>query len=74
MLIPIPVKGVYKGVPVANLPPGYSGDMNNVRPRDTSEGRVRIGQRLALEKWGAGTQVGGASQPVVAMIVVSSTA
>ena len=71
MLIPLPVKGIYKGVPVANLPPGYSGDMNNVRPRDTSEGRVRIGQRLALDKWSS-TQVGGSSQPVVAMIVVSS--
>jgi hypothetical protein len=70
MLIVLPVKGLYKGLPIANLPQGYSGSMQNVRPR--FDGRIKIGQRDGLDKWGAGTQVGGASRPVVAMCVVSS--
>jgi hypothetical protein len=72
MLIVLPIKGVYRGVPIANLPPGYSGSMNNVRPRDVSEGRIRIGQRPGLDKWGAGDQVGGSEQPIVSMVIVSS--
>lgn len=31
------------------------------------DGRPRGGQRPGLAKWGAGTQVGGSEQPVVAM-------
>ena len=46
--------------------------MSNVRPVDVQEKRVRIGQRPGLDKWGNGTQVGAAEQPVVAMCFVSS--
>lgn len=48
--------------------------MSNMRPRDTLDNRMRGGQRPGLDKWGAGTQVGAAEQPVVAMCVVSSVA
>lgn len=48
--------------------------MNNVRPRDVLASRLRGGQRPGLDKWGAGTQIGSAEQPVVAMCIVSSVA
>ncbi len=48
--------------------------MNNVRPIDTLERRLRLGQRPGLDKWGAGTQIGAAEQPVVAMVIVAVVA
>ena len=45
--------------------------MNNVRSIDV-EKRIRICQRPAVVKWGAGTQIGGADQPVVCICSVSS--
>ena len=48
--------------------------MNNMRPYDTQGSRLRGGQRPPLDKWGAGTQIGAAEQPVVCMITVSSIA
>ena len=48
--------------------------MNNVRAKDVLAGRLRIGQRPGLAKWGAPTQVGGIELPVVAMCTVSSVA
>jgi len=45
--------------------------MNNVRPVDVSEKRIRIGQRPGLDKWSA-TKVGDAEIPVVAMCTVAS--
>jgi hypothetical protein len=52
--------------------PAFSEYMNNVRPLDPLEKRIRIGQRPGLDKWGAGTQIGAAEQPVVAMCTVST--
>ena len=66
-----PIRGIYKGLPIANLPPGYSGDMSNVRTRDTLEGRIRIGQRPGLDKW-ASSQIGGATAPIVEIIELVS--
>lgn len=71
MDIPIPTKGINKGMPVSSTPLDYSTNMNNVRIRDVLEGRVRIGQRPALVKWSTDL-VGGASFPVVAMCSVSA--
>lgn len=71
---PLPIKGVSYGMPVDSQPAATSGHMNNCRPIDVLEGRVRIGQRPGLDKWGAGDQIGGAEQPIVAMCVVSSVA
>lgn len=70
-LIP-PIKGVSKGLPVDKEHPTTSGYMNNVRPIDTLERRLRLGQRPGLDKWGAGTQIGAAEQPVVAMCIVAA--
>lgn len=69
--MPIPYKGIHKGFPVDKTPQEYSTNMDNVRPRDVLESRIRMGQRPGLKKWGAPTQVGGAEQPVVAMCSVS---
>jgi hypothetical protein len=71
MKIPIPIKGKYVGVPIAEAPVGTSGDLKNVRPRDVAEGRLRIGQRPGLDKWST-DQLGGADAPIVAIGFVSS--
>lgn len=66
-----PVRGINKGLPADKSVPGSSEYMNNVRPVDVSEKRIRIGQRPGLDKWST-DQVGGALQPVVAMCTVST--
>jgi len=43
-----------------------------MRPWDSIGGRIRGGQRPALDKWGAGVQIGAAEQPVVAMVIINS--
>jgi hypothetical protein len=65
-----PFRGLYKGILSSKQPINAARDMRNVRPY--KDGRLRGGQRPGLVKWGAGTQVGEAEQPVVAMCVVSS--
>ncbi len=67
-----PIKGVFRGSLTGHAPELTSESMNNVRPVDVQEKRVRIGQRPGLDKWGNGTQVGAAEQPIVAMCFVSS--
>ena len=69
---PLPILGISRIISVEKESPGYSGYLNNVRPTDVQENRIRLGQRPGLDKWGAGTQIGAAEQPVVAMCVVSS--
>ena len=70
--LPPPIQGISKGVPVDKESPATSGYMNNVRPVDVLESRIRLGQRPGLDKWGTGTQIGGAEQPVVAMCIVAA--
>ena len=70
MMLRFPIKGKYLGVPSSKQPEQTSRDLNNVRP--FFDGRAVGGQRPAVDKWGAGTQVGAAEQPVVDMCVVSS--
>ena len=67
-----PIKGLFRGSLTGHAPELTSESMNNVRPVDVQEKRVRIGQRPGLDKWGNGTQVGAAEQPVVAMCFVNS--
>lgn len=67
-----PFKGIHKGFLFEKQVPGTTSAINNMRPWDSIGGRIRGGQRPALDKWGAGTQVGSAEQPVVSMCVVSS--
>jgi len=66
-----PIKGIHKGFGTEVQPQFTTRRMNNMRPRVD----ILIGkQRPALDKWGAGIQIGAAEQPVVAMCTVSSIA
>ena len=67
----LPYKGVNQGSTVSKAPSEYSTNINNVRPRDILEQRIRMGQRPGLAKWST-DQVGGSSQPIVAICSVSS--
>ena len=69
--LPLPIKGINRGITVSVTPSEYSTNMNNVRPRDSLENRIRLGQRPGLTKWST-DQVGGIEQPVVDIISVSS--
>ena len=69
-----PIKGISKGLPVDKEVPTTSGYMNNVRPVDVLESKLRLGQRPGMEKWGAGTQIGAAEQPIVAFTCVAAVA
>ena len=68
--IPLPIQGVNYGLPVDKSQQATSGYMNNVRPVDTLEKRIRLGQRPGQDKWSA-TQVGGATAPIVCVCVVA---
>ncbi|HUW45428.1 MAG TPA: hypothetical protein VMW50_06500 [Dehalococcoidia bacterium] len=70
--IPFPRKGIDKSSVTIAQPPMTSVDMNNMRLRDVFDERTRGGQRPGLDKWGAGTQIGAADNPVVAMCTVST--
>jgi len=72
MEIFFPIKGLHKGFMTEKQPPLTSFSMLNVRPYDPLSNRLRGGQRPGLVKWGDGTLVGGAEQPIVAICSVSS--
>ena len=72
--LPLPVKGISKGFGVDKEERLFSSYMNNVRPTDVLETKIRLGQRPGLDKWGSGDQIGAAEQPVVAMCTVSTVA
>ena len=67
-----PIKGLFRGSLTGHAPELTSEYMNNVRPVDVQEKRVRIGQRPGLDKWGNGTLIGGYIDfPVVALLHVT---
>lgn len=72
MKLRFPYEGIDKGRALNEQPQMTSPHMNNIRPYDVLDNRMRGGQRPALDKWGAGTKIGAAEQPVVAMCIVSS--
>lgn len=65
-----PIKGKHVGFPSSKQPAQTSQDLNNVRPY--YDGRACGGQRPALDKWGDGTQIGAAEQPIVCMCSVTT--
>jgi hypothetical protein len=69
--LPPPIRGISKGLPVDKESPATSGYMNNVRPTDAVERRIRLGQRPGLDKWSE-DQIGDVEQPIVAMTFVSA--
>jgi len=72
MRIRFPLRGIHKGFGTVNQPEGTAFDAKNVRAYDVIGNRVRGGQRPGLDKWGAGTQIGSAEQPVVSLCVVGT--
>lgn len=69
--IQIPIKGFSSAAPNDKQPALTTPYMNNCRPFGKN-GKIQLWQRFGLDKWGVGTQVGAAEQPVVCMVVVSS--
>lgn len=70
--VSFPFEGIDKGRAAGNQSPTTSPDMDNMRVYDTLKNKARGGQRPGLDKWGNGNQIGGGSQPVVAICIVSS--
>lgn len=66
----LPIKGVYYGMPVDKSPPMTSGYMNNIRAVDALEKRVRIGQRLGLDKVYT-QQIASVASPIVEICSVT---
>lgn len=60
----LPIAGYSESLPVDKEQPLTSGYMDNVRPLDVSEKRLRIGQRPGLDKVFA-QQVGASASPIV---------
>jgi len=71
MNFPLPISGLHKGFAPEETPERFSPDMNNVRPVDVLEARIRLGQRPGLKKW-AVANIGGDNQPIVELGVVSA--
>lgn len=68
-----PIKGIFRGALLGHAPALTSESMNNVRPVDSLEKRLRIGQRPGLDKWGGGVSIGGDTDFPVVMILQVST-
>jgi len=64
----LPIKGKSEGFPLDKSPALTSGHLNNVRPTDVLEKKLRIGQRPGLAK-AYSQQI--ENERIVAMIVVS---
>ena len=62
--LPLPLRGINYALPDDKIGAGYSPYMLNVRPFDTLERKVRIGQRPGLDKMYS-QQIGGATEPIV---------
>jgi len=67
----LPLEGYSRGLTPGTEKVSTSPYMNNVRPRDTLENWIRLGQRPGLKKSFA-QQIGGAAQPIVWMGWVTS--
>ena len=65
----LPIKGVSFGFPVDKSPPLTSGYANNFRATGVLEKKIRVGQRPGQDK-AYTEQIGGAANPVVAIIQV----
>ena len=70
MRLPLPLQGLYTKSASIDEPTVFTEYSNNVRSIDVQEGKIRIGQRPGQLKLNA-VQIGGAAQPVVAMMVVA---
>ena len=65
-----PIKGLHKGFPTSKQPQNTSPDLNNVRPYDTLDNRIRGGQRPGLSQKYT-YQIGETAYPVIAICSVT---
>jgi len=70
MEIKFPVDGINKGQAAVDQPVNTSPDLNNVRPYDTLDNRMRGGQRPGLDKRYS-QQIGGIASPIIAICCVT---
>ena len=68
--ISIPLKGRNDGMPIGQGDMATTGYINNCRPRDVLEGRLRLGQRPGLKK-AYSQQIGGDEFPIIALLSVT---
>ena len=68
--IPLPLKGVAESLPLDKSDPVSSPHMNNCRPIDVLEKRIRIGQRGGWDK-AYSQQIGGATKPIVELLSIT---
>lgn len=59
-----PIKGKNTSAPLDKMPPLTTQDMNNMRPIDIFEKKLRLSQRPGQDKLFA-QQIGGSATPVV---------
>ena len=71
MKLNFPIKGIHKGAAGSAQPEFTSPDMNNVRPYDALERRVRGGQRPGLSKLYS-QQIAGTATAIVAICSVTT--
>lgn len=60
----LPLEGYSRGLTPGAESPSTSPYMSNVRPRDTLEGWIRLGQRPGMKK-AYTQQIGGGASPIV---------
>ena len=72
MNIPLPLKGYSRGLVPGTENVNTSPYISNVRPRDTLEGWIRIGQRPGLKK-AYSQQIGGTNRPIVWLGAIVTT-
>lgn len=65
-----PIKGKHVGFPTGKQPQNTSPDLNNVRPYDTLDNRIRGGQRPGLSQKYT-DQISEIAYPIVAMCSVT---
>lgn len=66
-----PIKGEDTNNPIEKQPLQTSPDLENVRPYDQLEIRMRGGQRPGCRKWGAGSRIGGGDYQIDKLVAAS---
>jgi len=70
ILFPLPLKGYNAGSNINTQPVNTTGDMNNVRPFDSLERKLRLGQRPGMAKV-YDEQIASAASPIIAIGSIS---
>ena len=71
MELKFPIQGLHEGLPAKDQPPLTSPSLQNVRPFDVEEDRIRGGQRPGLVK-AYSTQIAG-NHPVIQILQIATT-